>query len=167
MLLCLSQHTSYACTSLMSQTTLRVTRPRTPVSVRRAGLRVVAGEGRSANRTKWTAKDKSAEQPNLKPPKTPSDEGYAAELVRHQPSKRSRISLLNCAPSDTALVVTSKARCPKWCPDAGMAGFARPAAYVCWHRPVSWPEPTQGPGSHAKAQNWSPSLQRLYWLRAW
>ena len=91
MSLCLSQHTSYACTTLLSQTTLMVTRPEFHASGRRAGLRVVAGEGRSANRTKWTAKDESAEQPNLKPPKAPSDEGYAAELVRHQPSKKSRI----------------------------------------------------------------------------
>ncbi|KAL0046989.1 hypothetical protein WJX82_003646 [Trebouxia sp. C0006] len=81
MSLCLSQHTPYACTSLLSHTTLTVTRPGSHASGRRAGLRVVAGEGRSANRTKWTAKDKSAEQPNLKTPKTPSDEGYAAEVV--------------------------------------------------------------------------------------
>ena len=85
MSLCLSQHTPSACTSLLSHTTLTVTRPGSHASGRRAGLRVVAGEGRSANRTKWTAKDKSAEQPNLKTPKTPSDEGYAAEVVRHQP----------------------------------------------------------------------------------
>ncbi|KAL0033631.1 hypothetical protein WJX79_008788 [Trebouxia sp. C0005] len=47
----------------------------------RSGLRVVAGEGRSANRTRWSAKDMSAQQSNLIAPKTPSDEGYAAELV--------------------------------------------------------------------------------------
>jgi hypothetical protein len=79
---CLSQYTSYACTSLLSQTTLTVTRPRLYANGRKSGLRIVAGEGRSANRTKWSAKDKSAEQSKLIAPKTPSDEGYAAELVR-------------------------------------------------------------------------------------
>ncbi|DBA77696.1 TPA: hypothetical protein ACH3X2_008398 [Trebouxia sp. C0005] len=78
---CLSQHSPYACTSLLSQTTLTLTRPRMYVTGGRSGLRVVAGEGRSANRTRWSAKDMSAQQSNLIAPKTPSDEGYAAELV--------------------------------------------------------------------------------------
>lgn len=81
MALCLSQHSSCACTSLLSQTTLIVTKPRFYASGRISRLRIVAGEGRSANRTKWSAKDKSAQQSNLIAPKTPSDEGYAAELV--------------------------------------------------------------------------------------
>lgn len=71
----------YPCTSCQLHTSLSQIRPGHQVARRKLRPTRVAGEGRSANRTKWTVQETPRSPATAYAPKTSLDEGYAANLV--------------------------------------------------------------------------------------
>lgn len=134
----------YACpSSPYRNSLLLVTRRCSRLTSRERRCYVVAGEGRSANRTKWSAPQPHA---SIHAPRSFADEGHAAELVRY---RMPNILRLCHYPGNTACISPMNDESKVRCHTTGMAGIARSSAYLCWYRPASWTEHTQGPVSNA------------------
>lgn len=158
----------YPCTSCQLHTSLSQIRPGHQVARRKLRPTRVAGEGRSANRTKWTVQETPRSPATAYAPKTSLDEGYAANLVGLKPGDTCTAEAATWTASCMHATVLHQPAQPRYGPDAiGMAGVTGSAANLCWYRSAGGSKPTQSAISHEKAQNRSSSFQRLNWLWTW
>lgn len=130
------------------------------VAPRRLGFSrvITAGEGRSANRSKWSQQSTEA---SVSLPKSPE----ALGTLQTSLNSADIVSTLHSQPPATHQPFASRAmlQCFTF-GSVGMAGIPRHAASVCWHRSTDWDQSAASADSHAAGQDWSPSLCRIHWL---